>query len=194
MTSRKRRQWARVFISARHHGLVGLSLLLFSLECARQAGSVVPLLVALRVMRRIAPRRGQKARPTWHLPPTWAPRALGVIAVGIALWGLLSLHPKPIRVEPSFEVIPYQDTTDDDDDWLTEDRGTRIAVPMPLKRMNRQQAAPCAPPPSGEVEINGACWVHLNKSLPCGNQFYEHDGKCYVPVRETPRPPTSVKP
>ena len=154
----------------------------FSVECARQLGSAEPFLVALRVAT-----RGRRVRSSWHMPPTWAPRAVGAIAVGIALWGVLSLHPHPIRVEPQVEGPMPEDATTD---WLTRDGGV-IAVPMPTKRLERQQAPPCLPSPSGEVEINGGCWVRVDKGLPCG-QFYEHAGKCYVPVREAPRPPTSV--
>ena len=131
MTAKKRRQWARVFIGARHHGLGGLGLLLFALACAKQTGSGVPVLVA--------------------------PRAEEV-----------------------------------NTDWLTREGGT-IAVPMPPKRLERQQTPPCSPAPGAEVEINGGCWSEMSRRAPCG-QFYEHEGRCYVPVRETPRPPTSVDP
>ena len=193
MTSKKRWQWARVFIGARRQGLGRLELIRFSVACARQLGSLEPFLVALRVVPRVGPTRG-RGGATWHLSPRWAPRIVGAIAVGIAFWGVFARHPEPASVKHSFEVIPYEDTTEDTtNDWLTRDAGTIIAVPMPLKRLERQQAPPCAPPPSDEVEINGACWVNLNKRLPCG-QFWEHDGKCYVPVRETPKPPTSVEP
>ena len=91
----------------------------------------------------------------WHLPPTWAPRALGAIAVGILLWAVLWPHPKVIHVNPSPEWhIPEGVPID----WLTRDAGV-VAVPMPPKRLERQQAPPCAPAPNGEVEINGGCWA-----------------------------------
>ena len=188
MTLNKRREWARVFIGARHHGLSRLRILLFSVECARQLGTWVPFLVAMRVVLRVEPIRGL-AHAQWNLSPMWAPRALGAIAVGIALWGILSLHRDPIHVDsPSELPIPETVTSD----WLTRDGGF-IAVPIPSKRLERQQAPPCAPLPSRQVEINGGCWMEVIESLPCG-QFYEHQGRCYVPVRETPKPPTSVVP
>ncbi|MBM7117784.1 hypothetical protein [Archangium primigenium] len=109
--------------------------------------------------------------------------------MGIALWGLLAPHPKPIRMDaaperPEFESIAT--------DWLSRDGGT-IAVPMPPKRLEKQQASPCLPASTGDEEINGGCWSRMERRPPCG-QFYEHQGRCYVPVRESPRPPTSVDP
>ena len=108
----------------------------------------------------------------------------------MALWGVFTRHSDRGPMTHSFEVIPYEDTADD---WLTRDAGTHVRLLVPLKRLHRQQAPPCAPPSSGEVEINEACWVELDKRLPCG-QFYEYNGKCYVPVRETPRPLTPLEP
>ena len=189
MTSRKRWQWARVFIGARHQGLGALGLLVFSLECARQTRSLAPVLVALRVVPRVKPRRGQRVRPVWYVSPTWAPRALGVLAVGIVLWALLSAPPRVLHGAPWREWLTAEEAPTD---WLSRD-GDAISVPLPAKRMDRQQAPPCAPAPSRQVEINGGCWMEVVETLPCG-QFYEHKGRCYVPVRETPRPPTSVDP
>jgi hypothetical protein len=191
MTPKKRREWARVFIGARHHGLGGLSLILFSVECSRQVGSAVPSLVALRVVPRVQPRRGRRGpRPAWHVPPTWAPRALGALAASLVLWAVFAPHPRVIHEEPTFEEVTPEDAPKD---WLTRDEGT-IAVPMPPKRLERQQAPPCDPAPSsGELAINGGCWSRMERRPPCA-QFYEHEGRCYVPVREMPRPPTSVEP
>ncbi|ATB40729.1 hypothetical protein CYFUS_006185 [Cystobacter fuscus] len=189
MTLRKKREWTRVFIGAGHQGLSRLGIILFSVECASHLGTVVPVFVALRVVLRIKPTRGQRVRSAWRMPPTWAPRALEALAVGIALWGVLSLPPKPIRVAPSRERPMPEDIATD---WLTRDGGA-VAVPMPPKRLERQQAPPCTPPPGGQVEINGGCWSRMEQRPPCG-QFYEHQGQCYVPVRETPRSPTSVDP
>jgi hypothetical protein len=189
MTLQKRREWARIFISARHHGVGRLRLLFFSLGCTRELGSWVPFLVAWRVVPRVGPTRGRTVRPTWHIPPTWAPRALGLLAVGIFFWALLTPHPKVIHVEPSPQ---WPTDGEDSTDWLARDGGT-IAVPMPLKRLDRQQTPPCKPPPGAQEEINGGCWSRLVQEPPC-DQFYEHEGHCYVPVRETPKPPTSVDP
>jgi hypothetical protein len=192
MTPRKRRQWARTFIGARHHGFSGLELLLFALACARNAGSAVPLLVALRVVPRVKPLRERSARstwPVWRIPATWPPRMLGAVAIGIALWGLLAPHPEPLNMgAPPEWSAPESFATD----WLSRDGGT-IAVPMPPTRLEKQQAPPCLPASAGDEEINGGCWSRMERRPPCG-QFYEHKGRCYVPVRETPKPPTSVGP
>ncbi len=37
-------------------------------------------------------------------------------------------------------------------------------------------------PHEGEVEINGGCWVALEKRPPCFNSQAEYKGKCYLPV------------
>jgi len=189
MTLKKRRQWARTFIGARHHGFSRLDIVLFSVACAWNTSSAAPLLVALRVVPRVEPTRERTVGPVWHMPPAWPPRVLGAVAVSIALWGVLALHPGPIHVQPPPEwPIPEHVTTD----WLTRDGGA-IAVPMPPKRLERQQAPPCLPASTGDEEINGGCWSRMERRPPCG-QFYEHQARCYVPVRETPRPPTSVAP
>ncbi|WP_434391481.1 hypothetical protein [Melittangium boletus] len=104
--------------------------------------------------------------------------------MGLALWSVLALRLASLPER----YIPKNVMTD----WLTRDGGV-IAVPVPPKRLERQQAPPCVSPPDGQVEINGGCWSRMEQRPPCG-QFYEHQGRCYVPVRETPRPPTSVEP
>ena len=178
-----------MFIGARLQGLGWLRLLHFSLLCARRVGSWIPLLVALRVVPRVRPLPGREAGPVWHLPPTWAPRALGALAVGIALWGVFSPRPQPLYGAPSPEQTVLDEVITD---WLSREGGI-IAVPMPSKRLERQQAPPCLAPPGGQVEINGGCWFVVMAKPPCG-QLYEHEGRCYVPVRETPKPPTAVDP
>ena len=74
MTLKKRREWARVFIGAKHHGLSRRRILLFSIECARQLHTLMPVLVAMRLVLRAKPIR-------WRL--LWAPRALGAQAPGM---------------------------------------------------------------------------------------------------------------
>ncbi|MBM7116288.1 hypothetical protein [Archangium primigenium] len=176
MTPSKRRQWARVFISARRHGLSGWTLLRFSFECARVLGSAIPILLALRV----APR------PTLSLPPLWVPRAVGVVAVVLASWGLLMHGGSPApRVENTAEEMQVPE-------WLLTDRSDAgvIAKKMPSKRMRGQKAPPCEAP---QVMLNDACWDRLERTPPCGD-FYEQDGRCYVPLVEPRRLPTSVEP
>ncbi|WNG23856.1 hypothetical protein F0U62_07290 [Cystobacter fuscus] len=184
MTPKKRREWARVFISARQQGLGGLRLILVSVECAIKLGTVVPFLVAVRVVPRVAPTRGRVVRAAWHVPPTWAPCAVGAIAVGLALWGVLTLSEDPApRAEMEVEdtAVP---------EWILTgqvDAGV-VAKKMPSKRMKGQAAPPCEVP---NVALNDACWARLEQLPPCGD-FYESEGRCYVPIVEKKRAPTSV--
>ncbi|ATB37147.1 hypothetical protein CYFUS_002568 [Cystobacter fuscus] len=184
MTPKKRWEWARVFISARQQGLGRLRLILFSVECARQLGTVVPFRVALRVVPRVAPTRGRVARAAWHAPPTWAPRAVGAIAMGIAIWGVLTLSEGPA---PHAEM-EVEDT--EVPEWILTGQGDAgvVAKKMPSKRMKGQAAPPCTLP---QVLLNDACWEEMKRTAPC-EDFYEHEGRCYVPIVEKKRAPTSV--
>ena len=66
---------------------------------------------------------------------------------------------------------------------------TGISKRLPDKPFPGQRLAPCEKP---EIEINGGCWVHwAEMSPPCGTRFYEWRSKCYLPVMEPPRSPTS---
>ncbi|MCY1082957.1 hypothetical protein [Archangium lansingense] len=56
-----------------------------------------------------------------------------------------------------------------------------IAYPLPAKPFIDQAKAPCIPN-EGEVEINGGCWVALEKRPPCFGSQAEYEGKCYLPV------------
>lgn len=69
------------------------------------------------------------------------------------------------------------------------------ARPMPSTPFEAQKKPPCTP--RRQVAINGGCWVELaTKPLDdqCGDDGYAHGGKCYVPVKQAKRPPTSVMP
>jgi len=70
-----------------------------------------------------------------------------------------------------------------------------IAYPLPSMPFDDQAKAPCIPR-EGEVEINGGCWVALEKRPPCHDKQAEHKGKCYMPVsarsRDT-REPRSLR-
>src|SRR6218665_2677745 len=151
MTPKKRREWPRVFISGRQQGLGGLRLILISVGCARQVGSVVPFLVALRVVPRVAPTRGRVVRVAWHAPPTWAPRAVGASAVGIALWGVLMLSEGPApRTEWEVEDTEVPE-------WILTGQGDAgvVAKKMPGKRMKGQEAPPGEAP---RVPLTAAGW------------------------------------
>jgi hypothetical protein len=71
-----------------------------------------------------------------------------------------------------------------------------IAYPLPTKPFSDQAKAPCKLNRS-EVELNGGCWLALEKRPPCGEDFAEYQGKCYVPVSarsRKPREPQSIQP
>jgi hypothetical protein len=73
-----------------------------------------------------------------------------------------------------------------------------ITYPLPARPFSDQAKAPCFPK-SGEVEINGGCWVELAKRPPCYEDQAEHQGKCYMPVsakshEKKRREPHSVQP
>ncbi|WP_218920886.1 hypothetical protein [Melittangium boletus] len=70
-----------------------------------------------------------------------------------------------------------------------------IAYPLPNKPFKSQARAPC-PPERDEAEINGGCWVVLERRPPCLSDQAEYKGKCYLPVAsdQGPRLPQSVSP
>ncbi|HZH13272.1 MAG TPA: hypothetical protein VE057_02815 [Archangium sp.] len=70
-----------------------------------------------------------------------------------------------------------------------------IAYPMPEKPFRNQAAVPCKPE-LDEVEINGGCWVTLERKPPCNKIQAEYRGKCYMPVAKDrgPREPQSIQP
>lgn len=71
-----------------------------------------------------------------------------------------------------------------------------IAYPLPLKPFSNQAKAPCVPN-EGEVEINGGCWIALEKRPPCHDKQAEYGGKCYLPVAASSRntrEPRAVEP
>ncbi|MGZ3457043.1 MAG: hypothetical protein ACXU86_00915 [Archangium sp.] len=71
-----------------------------------------------------------------------------------------------------------------------------IAYPLPEKPFSDQAKAPCRPN-LYEVELNGGCWLALERRPPCGENYAEYRGKCYVPVSarsHKPREPQAIHP
>jgi hypothetical protein len=111
---------------------------------------------------------------------------VGGIAVGIAVWGVLTLSENSAsRVKTEVEdcAVP---------EWLLAGQGDAgvVAKKMPGKRMRGQQAPPCGDAPV-QVVLNDACWIEAAPRPPCGD-LYENEGRCYIPVVEKKRTPTSV--
>ncbi|WP_309892574.1 hypothetical protein [Archangium sp.] len=68
-----------------------------------------------------------------------------------------------------------------------------IAYPLPAKPFSDQAKAPCHPR-LDEVEINGGCWVTVERRPPCRDNQAEYQGKCYLPVAARLRTPQSLQP
>jgi predicted Ser/Thr protein kinase len=69
-----------------------------------------------------------------------------------------------------------------------------VPAEFPLQPIPGQRRPPCRR--SGEVVINGGCWVPLTTiKPPCdGDEEYEWQGSCYRPARDRSRRPTSNNP
>ncbi|ATB34909.1 protein kinase [Cystobacter fuscus] len=76
---------------------------------------------------------------------------------------------------------------------LTASTGsTTIGYPLPPAPLKGQHKPPCTE--ETEVEINGGCWVTLERRAPCGRGYAEYQGKCYMPVKDPPPEPRSIQP
>ncbi len=129
----------------------------------------------------------------------WVPRAaagLAVLALGLGLW----LHGSSGSEQPA-QTVPGADarrpSRTDAPDLIntTDDSQTEpITYPLPWEPFRNQAKAPCRIK-TGEVEINGGCWVELARRPPCTETQAEHQGKCYMPVsKDRGRPPQSAQP
>ncbi|KFA93102.1 hypothetical protein [Archangium violaceum] len=164
---------------------------------------------AVRRMARAVPE-DYDARPQWHL-------RLGVASAAVCalLLALVCLAPEsrpPNGLEP---LASAPTATSAQDKQLAAQRGpsgahaplnattlvqtedpnsSGITYPLPAKPFGNQAKAPCKPR-KGEVEINGGCWVALEKRPPCYDDQAEYQGKCYLPVAERPKPePSAIQP
>ena len=128
----------------------------------------------------------------------WGPRAiaaLAVLALGLGVWSHLASNPE--RLEPTSSGMDFRRPSRADAPGLidTDDsQAAPIAYPLPWEPFRNQAKAPCRTR-SGEVEINGGCWVALERRPPCTDIQAEYQGKCYMPVsKDRGRPPQSVDP
>ncbi len=128
----------------------------------------------------------------------WWPVVAGLAVAGMALlvlggcvgWmsrGRTAEAPMLADVEMSAVVYAPRLTA------RTPQASSAIAYPMPAKPFRNQAKAPC-PPEREEAEINGGCWVVLERRPPCLSDQAEYKGKCYLPVASEQRPPQSVSP
>lgn len=106
---------------------------------------------------------------------------LGIAAAGVAC----HRHKNPLPP-------PEEASIDAPEMWLSagEPDAGSIAHPMP-KEPFKGQKKKCD---ADEVSINGGCWMELVRKPgtdACGSKAFLHEGRCYVPVQEAKRPPTS---
>ena len=118
----------------------------------------------------------------------------------LSLLGILGCLVHGATVEPVVPPVVAYDGPPEA--WATDapdpDAGPVIGRPMPEKPIKGQKR------PDGrgrcsedETLINGACWMELVRKPGtdnCGAKGFHYDGRCYVPVQQAPRTPTSVEP
>jgi len=135
-----------------------------------------------------------RVRRVWRCGTGLAAAGFAVLAVGLGVWFCstrASKHPAPggdsgvAAGNPSQGEMAFVDRSRSDPQ--------AIAYPLPAKPVPKQAVAPCQTT-TGEVEINGGCWVTLEKKPPCFSNQAEYKGKCYMPVRKEEPLPQSVKP
>ncbi|WPB76667.1 hypothetical protein KYC5002_47725 [Archangium violaceum] len=122
---------------------------------------------------------------------------LATVALGVGLWlGITGLDSSPEPGALTTHGVGAEAAARLDAPIMIDkhDRGEMaIAYPMPGGPFRNQAKAPCFPD-EGEVEINGGCWVALEKRPPCLKNQAEHQGKCYLPVAASARKPQSILP
>jgi len=153
-------------------------------------------------------RQRPEAVPTWL---TWT----GASALGAGLMALLVLivvrpapPPEPAPNPTSWLATPEeiaqfapdagvaQESLQAAQDLPHAELSSILSLgrPMPSKPFPGQKKPPCDP--RTQRVINGGCWIGpiSNAKPPCGNEAYDGDDGCYVPLIVTPRQPTSKEP
>jgi hypothetical protein len=125
---------------------------------------------------------------------------LGAIVSGVSVgWGLQagkddrgsaeqpSPGEKPVGLGDTNLTAPNTNATD-------ASGASRLSRQVPETPLEDQRRAPHCYPPV-EVTINGGCWLEApTMKPPCGEQFYEWQGSCYMPSFTRKRKPTSEPP
>lgn len=127
----------------------------------------------------------------------------GLVAAGLAVlvlagglwWGISARPMDPPSASPSALNLNGMSDTGLPSTVLIDGQAkgpAGIAYPLPDKPFTSQVRPPCRTN-ADHVEINGGCWVALERRPPCG-EHAEYQGKCYIPVIKPPRPPQSLSP
>jgi len=156
------------------------------------------VLDAVRRMDRAVPDI-REPRPRWHLGLALAgAAAMGALLFTLVRPALMSQPPSgpdPVASTAPALMSPEVPTTTEKPNpfasgWLADGTPPLIALPLPREPFKEQKRPPCTP--YVQVELVGACWVPHELKAPCPGELYEHQGKCYLPVRATKPPPQSV--
>lgn len=114
--------------------------------------------------------------------------ALVVVGAPVALSTSGSTQPLPPPPSPLDPTVPLLEASIDAG---VPGFASILLGRLPKPGPNQKRAGECDPGRS-QVELNGGCWVETTHPLPCpdGKQW-EHEGRCYLPVGPTVRPPTT---
>ncbi|MDC0711657.1 serine/threonine-protein kinase [Stigmatella sp. ncwal1] len=156
----------------------------------------------------IGPRRGSRdeqapAKPKVRLMPPrltspwkpWMGWAVGVcLAVGMGwMGGRLSVEGREGERRTDEKRVGLAEVARPLalDGGLVETGQAGVGLGMPKKPFPGQRRPPCGQ--QYEKEINGGCWLLPREAPqpPCGDNTFDWQGGCYVPVLELRRPSTS---
>ena len=130
-----------------------------------------------------------------HHIESGAPALVIATLGGVALvMGLLLWSRTPAPKDATLDEGEVETVSGESVSWVDLAASTRpiIGYPLPSKPFKGQHKPPCTE--GAEVEINGGCWAQLKQDAPCPRTTAEHQGKCYMPVRDPPPEPRSLRP
>jgi hypothetical protein len=162
------------------------------------------LLAALDAVEGNARTRAHLTReplaPSWlRRPPMKALAAVGLAVLalggGLVLGAGARSMGSPTRPPSTPGVGELADAGPQSTFWSdgAEKGPMGIAYPLPDKPFSNQLTPPCRTQ-RDEVDINGGCWMALERRPPCNPEQAEYQGKCYIPMMKTPRAPQSLSP
>ena len=123
-----------------------------------------------------------RARPAWRPRGLAAVAGLAVLGLGLS-WCLAGAAQRPVS---GVSTVAFTGAARIDAPDSVSSNGMAdgvVAYPMPSEPFRNQAKGPCLTK-SGEVEINGGCWMALEKRPPCYERHAEHLGKCYMPINK----------